>query len=58
MAAVITELPSRMLQLQGGSAAINVKTSPIIIGLVILLLKLLYSKHQLQIVSMCEIISY
>ena len=41
MAAVITELPSRMLQLQDTSAAMNVKTSPTIIGVVVLLLKLL-----------------
>ena len=38
MAAVITELPSRMLQKEDASAAISVKTSPTIIGMVLLLL--------------------
>ena len=41
MAAVITELPSRIFQLQDASAGIYVKISPIIIGITLLLLKLL-----------------
>lgn len=40
--AAITELPSRMFQLQDASAGINVKMSPIIIGIALLLLKLLF----------------